>query len=236
MSYRDDDQMHYTRVSVKDIDERVSFIRRTYAHLLGAILAFVGIEVALFSTGAAHAMLKAMSGVPYVWALVLGAFALVGWVADWWANNMESKPLQYAGLGLYVVAEALIFVPLLFMASAYSDPWVLPSAVVTTLTTFAGLTVAVFATKKDFSFMRSALIAGSFLSLGVIVASILFGFQLGIFFSAAMVLLASGTILYNTSNIMLHYRTDQHVAASLSLFSSVALLFWYILRIFMSRD
>jgi uncharacterized protein len=236
MDYNAYDEMNFTKVSTKDIDARVSFIRKTYAHLTGAVLGFAGLEVLLFKSGAAYAMLKAMSGVPYVWALVLGMFVLVGWVADWWANNMESRPLQYLGLALYVVAEALVFVPLMFMATAYSDAWVLPSAAITTLTTFAGLTVAVFTTKKDFSFMRSALIAGSFLSLGVIGASIMFGFQLGIFFSAAMVLLASGSILYNTSNILHHYRTDQHVAASLSLFSSVALLFWYILRIFMSRN
>lgn len=236
MSYQDRDAMHFTRVSTRDIDARVSFIRRTYAHLIGAVLAFVGLEVALFQSGAASVMMRALGSMPYAWLIVLGVFALVGWVADWWAHNMESKPLQYLGLGLYVVAEALIFVPLLFMATKYSDPWALPGAAITTLTTFAGLTVAVFVTKKDFSFMRTGLIMASFLSLGVIVASILFGFKLGILFSGLMVLIASGTILYNTSNILHHYRTDQHVAASLSLFSSVALLFWYILRIFMSRD
>jgi len=51
-----------------------------------------------------------------------------------------------------------------------------------------------------------------------------------------MVILAAGSILYNTSNIIHHYNTQQYVAASLSLFASVALLFWYLLQIFMSRD
>ena len=51
-----------------------------------------------------------------------------------------------------------------------------------------------------------------------------------------MIVLASGSILYNTSAIMYHYAPGQHVAASLSLFASVALLFWYVLRLFMSRD
>ena len=48
-----------------------------------------------------------------------------------------------------------------------------------------------------------------------------------------MVLLASISILYSTSNIIHHYGTEQYVAASLGLFASVALLFWYVLRIIM---
>jgi FtsH-binding integral membrane protein len=50
-----------------------------------------------------------------------------------------------------------------------------------------------------------------------------------------MVAFAGGAILYDTSNILHRYNTNQHVAAALSLFASVALLFWYILRITSSR-
>jgi len=145
--------------------------------------------------------------------------------------------MQYIGLVLYVLAEAIIFLPLLFIAAYYTkDPNIIPSAGLLTLTLFAGLTGTVFITRKDFSFMRGILTVGSFVALGVIVAAILFGFALGTLFSAAMVILAGGYILYYTSNIMRHYRTDQHVAASLALFAAVALMFWYILRLFMSRD
>jgi FtsH-binding integral membrane protein len=77
---------------------------------------------------------------------------------------------------------------------------------------------------------------GGFVALGIIVVSMIFGFNLGTIFAGAMALFASVAILYNTSNIIHHYRTDQYVSAALSLFASVALLFWYILRIFMSRD
>ena len=79
------------------------------------------------------------------------------------------------------------------------------------------------------------MIAG-FVGLGAIVCGLLFGFSLGLFFSLGMVGLAGGYILYYTSQIMFHYRTDQHVAASLSLFASVALLFYYVLRILMSLN
>ena len=93
-----------------------------------------------------------------------------------------------------------------------------------------------FVTKTDFSFLKWALVAGGFVALAAIVVGVMMGFSLGIWFSIAMVVLASGAILYNTSNILHHYHTDQHVAASLALFASVALLFWYVIQIFMHMD
>jgi hypothetical protein len=102
-----------------------------------------------------------------------------------------------------------------------------------TLGMFGGLTLIVFVTRKDFSWMRSILVIAGFVAMGLIVCSILFGFELGTIFSAAMIALASGYILYYTSNVMHHYRTDQHVAAALTLFAAVALLFYYILRLLM---
>jgi uncharacterized protein len=99
---------------------------------------------------------------------------------------------------------------------------------------FAGLTAVTFITRKDFSFLGSILTIGGFIALGVIVCSVLFGFNLGLFFSVVMVIFASAAILYDTSNVLHHYSTKQHVAASLELFASVALLFWYILQIVMS--
>ena len=63
----------------------------------------------------------------------------------------------------------------------------------------------------------------------------LFGlFNLGTGFFMLLVVFAAGAILYDTSNVLHHYRTEQHVAASLALFASVGLLFWYILQIVIS--
>jgi FtsH-binding integral membrane protein len=105
-----------------------------------------------------------------------------------------------------------------------------------TLALFAALTAYVFITKKDFSAWRGILMVLALGSFGLIGASIVFGFQLGVAFSIGMVVLAAGYILYYTGNVLHHYRVNQHVAAALALFSAVALLFWYILRLFMSRD
>lgn len=226
-------------VSSADIDARVRFIRKTYAHLTGAVVAFVAIVAGIFASGLADTMASFMLSGRYSWLIVLGAFMLVSTVANRWAmaDGRENKAKQYMGLGLFVVAEAVIFTPLLFIAANMSDKTVIPSAAIVTLIVFAGLTVSVFMTKKDFSFLRTGLTIAGFAAIGLIVLSILFGFTLGVIFSVAMVVLASGYILYYTSNVLHHYGTNQHVAAALALFSALGLLFWYILQLFMfSRD
>lgn len=219
-------------------EERASFIRKTYLHLAGAVLAFTLIEFFIFSTGRAEAITETMLGGRWSWLIVLLAFMGISMLAQWWATSQTSKALQYAGLAVFTVAEAIIFVPLLFLAAAKSNSYeIFGQAGITTLGLFLGLTAVVFLTKKDFSFLGPILTIGGFVALGFIAAGIMFGFSLGNIFSFVMVAFAGGAILYDTSNILHRYRTDQHVAASLSLFASVALLFWYILRIFMgSRD
>lgn len=213
-------------------DVRAAFIRRTYGHLALAILAFILIEYLLLSwSGAGQLVAKMTNG--YNWLIVLGAFMGTSWLADRWALSSTSRNLQYAALGLFVVAQAVIFLPLLYIAAYYSTPDVIPTAGAITGLLFLGLTVTAFSTRKDFSFLRGALTIGSFVALGIIVCSIFIGFTLGLVFSGAMVLLASGSILYTTSNIIHHYNEEQHVAASLALFAGVALLFWYVLRILM---
>src|SRR5689334_19879612 len=92
-------------------ESRARFIMRTYGHLMGAIFAFVGLEVFLFQSGMAYSILSALQGVN--WLLVLGAFLIVGWLASKVAHSVESMPAQYAALGVYVVAEAIIFVPMI---------------------------------------------------------------------------------------------------------------------------
>ncbi|HTU93366.1 MAG TPA: Bax inhibitor-1 family protein [Gemmataceae bacterium] len=219
--------------------DRAVFIRRTYAHLAGAILAFMGIEALLLNVVGGDQVLGLLGASRWSWMIVLVAFMAAGWLARMWAHSESSPALQYLGLALYVVAEAVIFLPLLYLATKLTDPKVIPTAGIMTLAVFGGLTLAVFVTKKDYSFLGPILSIGVMIAFGIILAACLFGFSLGMLFSFAMVALASGYILYDTSNVMLHYRTDQHVGAALELFASVALLFWYILRIVMatsSRD
>lgn len=215
------------------IDARAKFIVRTYNHLFGAIALFALIEVGLFATGVAPAIAMVMTR---SWWLVLGAFMLVGWLATRTAHSATSLGAQYAALVGYVFAEAIVFTPLLVIAEM-TAPGALQSAALTTFVGFAALTAIAFVSKKDFSFLRTFLMWGGVVALLLIVASMIFSFNLGTFFGVVMVGFAGAAILYDTSNVLRDYPTDRYVAASLQLFASVALMFWYVLRLFISaRD
>lgn len=215
--------------------ERANFIKRTYVHLAGAIAAFALVETLLLQSGIANSFVAMLAGSKWSWLLVLGAFMLVSTVANNWAHSGMSREKQYMGLGLFVVAEAVIFMPLIYMA-LMRDPsgTLLQNAAIVTAALVGGLTFTAFSTKINFSFMGRFLMIGGFVALGMIVASMLFGFSLGLWFSGAMIIFAAASVLYSTSNIIHEYHTEQHVAASLALFSSVGLLFWYILQFMMS--
>lgn len=220
--------------------KRAAFLRRTYLHLLLAVLAFAGLDAAilLFVPSSILATIVSTIGGGFGWLLVLGAFMGVSWLATSMARSTTSLPMQYAGLGLYVVAEAIIFVPILLVATAYGGGTVLITAAGLTGVVFTALTAFVFLSGVNFSFLRGALMVGGIAAMGAIGLSVVFGWTLGIWFTAAMIVFASGSVLYQTSNVLHDYNEKQHVAAALGLFASVALLFWYILRLVMafSRD
>ncbi|MEM8545956.1 MAG: Bax inhibitor-1 family protein [Cyanobacteria bacterium P01_H01_bin.119] len=211
--------------------ERAEFIKRTYAHLAGAVGAFIVVEFLLFQLGIAGWLFNLVVASRFAWLGILGGFALLGYLSSSMTAKADDVSTQYMGLGIYVVGEALIFAPLLYLAAVFSDATVIPTAAIITLAMFAGLTAIVFTTGKDFTFLGGALKIGGMVAIGLIIASVIFGFNLGVFFAFAMVAFASTAILYKTSRVMLHYSTTQYVAASLELFAAVMLLFWYVLRI-----
>jgi len=230
MNLMDDAEVGYPEREF-DLEERARFVARVYSHVFGAIIAFTAIEVFLFVTGLAQIIASVMLSTS--WLVVLGAFTLVGWLASRAAHQAVSLTTQYLALAGFVVAQAIMFVPLLYVAQYYA-PGVIQSAAVVTLLGFAGLTAIGFMTRRDFSFLGAGLRWAGMVAVLLIVASVFFGFELGTFFSVAMVGLAGASILYDTSNVLLHYPEDRYVGASLELFSSVALMFWYVLRL-MSR-
>mgnify|MGYP001793268529 FL=1 len=223
-------------ISQLDEQTRVAFYKKTYAHLAGAVLLFILIETLFFQIPAIVNLALSLTG-GISWLLLLGGFMLVTNYAEKLALKSDNVQTHYAGLVLYVVAEAFIFIPLIFIAIMVADGGafnILYQAAILTLSLFTGLSAIVFITKKDFSFLKSALTIAFFIAMGLIIAGTLFGFDLGLWFSVGMVVLASGSILYQTSNMIHKYHENQHVAASLGLFASLMLLFWYILSILSS--
>jgi len=227
-------------VATLGVSDRVSFLRKTYAHLGGALIAF-----ALIAGGMMRFMPEVSFGFSkwalqsrFSWLMVMVAFMLVGYIAERLARSETSRGVQYVGLGIAVLAEGIILQPLLWVLmlkfggmAAFS---ILTQAIVITVSIFVGLTLTVFISKKDFSFMRGILVVATFGALGVILASMAFGFTLGAVFCGAMILLMAGYILYQTSYVMRDFPPTGHVSAALMLFSTIATLFWYVLQLLMS--
>lgn len=216
-------------VSELSADARGSFIFRTYTHLALAVLLFVGLELWFFHTGIANAIVSMVSGVS--WLVILGGFMLLSWLATFFAKPSLSRPVQYFGLILYVIGQAIITVPLLFIADQ-TAPGTIASAAQATLGGFFLLTAVVVTTRKNFSFLRTFLVWGGIVALVTIVCAVIFHLDLGAWFSVAMVVLAGASILYTTSSVLRDFPEDADVAAAIQLFSAVALLFWYVLRLF----
>lgn len=216
--------------------EQATFYKKTYLNLALGIVAFVILEtIFLRIEPLVNFMLSLTQG--YLWLVLLAGFMGITYVAQKMTNEGVSLSKQYTGYFLYIVAEALIFVPILYIAIYYTEgAELLTQAVVITASLFLGLTFIVFSTKADFSILRSVLTIGFFVAIGTIVAGMIFGFDLGLWFSVIMILLASGSILYNTYQIKNNFGTEQYVPAALSLFASLMLLFWYVLRLLMSRN
>jgi FtsH-binding integral membrane protein len=218
------------RTAPPALGDRSLFLVRTYGHLLGAIVLFVLLELFYFGTGLAESIAGPLLSVN--WLLVLGGFIVVSWIARGFATTAHSRTAQYGGLGLYVLAESIIFVPLLYVADSFA-PGAIRSAATLTVLAFVGLTAIVFRTGKDFAFLSGLLRWAGVLALIAIVGAVLFGFGLGTWFSVAMIGVAGAAILYDTSNIIRVYPADRYVAGALELFASVALMFWYVLSLFL---
>ncbi|MDR1480551.1 MAG: Bax inhibitor-1 family protein [Planctomycetaceae bacterium] len=218
-----------------DADARMGFITKTYLYVIGSIFALIGIEFVLLSSVDGTALVSLMMGSRFSWIVVLLLFMGVSTLANVWANSSTSPLIQHLGLGLYIVAQSIILLPLLWLAQRVdASGGLITSAAIATGGLFSLMTVAVFLTRADFSFLRTALFFGGFALLGAIAFSMLFGMSLGPILMYFGIALACGYILYDTSNVLHHYRTSQHVAAALALFASVVFLFWYVLQLFLT--
>ncbi len=224
-------------VAQLDADSRADFMVKVYQHLVAAIVAFMAFETLLFATGAAEGIYNMVYGSGGVWLLVLGGFMVVNWLATAAAHDLANPGRQYGGLFALAGAEALIFAPFLwyvFNEGGGGTATVASAAVITALG-FTGLTIVGLVTRRDLSFMRPLLLWAGVMSLVLIVAAVLFGLELGVWFTLGMIALAGGAIIYQTQTIMRHYPQEAYVGASIQLFASVMLLFWYVLRLFSRR-
>lgn len=231
----DDFNTQYVRpVSAEAESVRATFLQKTYMHVALAVLGFILVEAAFLNTPFIVEIGLSMTQ-GWTWLFVLLGFGFASSYVENMAHEATEKSTQYLALGLFVVLYAFLFVPLIYMAIAATGGFaLLQQAGVLSASLFTGLSAVAILSGKDFSFMKTGLTIGFVIAFGLIIAGILFGFDLGLWFSVAMVVLAAGSIIYQTSQIMHTHHTEQYVAASVGLFGALMLLFWYIIQILMS--
>jgi FtsH-binding integral membrane protein len=226
------DQVNYLApASEASVEDRSKFIWRTYAHVVGAIFAFVGVVAYIIQSGMVEGLAQTLAGSPFI---LLVVFVGGSMAARWVAHSTRSTALQYAAMAGLVVLYGAVFAPTIWIYDQIK-PGIIDDAAGVTLLGSVGLIATAMLTRKDFSFLRGIAVYGSWIALVAIGASIFMGFDLGNWFALAMIALLGITILWETSNVLHHYPTNMHVAASLELFSSIVILFMWILR-FMGRD
>jgi FtsH-binding integral membrane protein len=210
-----------------------TFLRATYGHLFGAVIAFIALEYVLFASGIADALAPVMAS---NWLIVIGGFMLLGFVTNYFTRRVSTPAMQYVEMAVTIALQAVIFIPLLYFAVYFTDGSVLSTAAWITMAIFGVMTAVVVYSGKDFSFMGPFLAVVGIAALIAIVGSVIFGIALGFYFSLAMVVFAAGVVLYETSKVLRQYEPGQHVAAATGLFASVALLFYYVLATLLNRN
>jgi FtsH-binding integral membrane protein len=224
-------------VATLGAEQRGAFLVRVYQHLVAAIVAFMLFETLLFTLGIAKSIYDLVAGSGGAWLLILGAFMIMNWLATSAAHDILNPARQYAGLFGMAAAEALIFAPFLYYLFNVQGGGAVTvgSAAVVTGLGFGGLTVVGLVTRKDLSFLRPLVLWGGVMAIVLILAAVLFGLELGVWFSLGMIGLAGVSILYQTQTILRRYPEEAYVGAAVQLFASVMLLFWYVLRLFSRR-
>lgn len=224
-------------------DARAAFYRKTYSLVALSFLAWAGALAGLFAIGAAVPITRLMVGSGgFGWLIVLALFWGATEIGQRLAFSRSSAAAQYSGLAVYIIAYAVLFVPLIAVTilqtggtleNAFKEV-LAPAGTVTGLL-IAALTATVFMTKTDFSFLRTAVVIGSFVALGAIVVFTIFGINPGTWFAVAMIVLMSAAILWQTWQVKEQCTTDQHVGAAVILFAGFMTLLWYVIQLFLSR-
>ncbi len=241
-------------VATVGVSDRVAFLRKTYAHLGGALIAFALITAGMMKYMTVTSLtLASLGNTGMGFLLVIVLFMVVAYGGQRLAQSETSPGLQYLGLGISVLLWSVIAQPMIWFAiiKFSSNPYavfsgddmlsakaaaVLGESAIVTLAIFIGLTATVFITKKDFSFMRGILSISLFALVGVALASALFGFHIGMIYSSFVILVMSGYILYETSLVMGYFRPTQYVSAALMLFGTIVTLFIHVLNIVASSQ
>lgn len=192
-------------------------IKNTYI-LLSMTLLFSGVTAFIsVATGLSHGIALIMS---------IAAIVLLWFVLPRTANSAAGIPVLFGitgllGLGLGPILSYYLSV----------NPGIVMTALGGTGAIFLALSGYALTTRKDFSFMGGFLMVGLLVVLGSALLNIFLQIPaLFLAINAAVVMIMSGLILYQTS-AMIHGGEDNYIMATASLFLSILNLFQALLHL-----
>jgi modulator of FtsH protease len=208
--------------------ERLGFIRKVYALFFVATLFAIG------------GVLLGFSYPPLmIYALehpIIMLFAMLGGVMGATALR-HNRGINLAALFGFTTLTGVIISPLIALVYLKNPASILQAGILT-VGIFGGLTAYVFISNKDFSFLRGMLVTGLIVVILAGLLNILVVGSSALYFATAVatLFLFSGFVLYDTSNIIRRYPTNEYVAGALSLYLDAFNIFLALLRILNSRD
>lgn len=213
--------MNIQNVSIPRSQESVlatsKMLKNTYALLsmtliFSGIMAFAGIAMNL---GHGAALIADIAAIVMLW-----------FVLPRTANSTAGIPVIFAITGLFGLGLGPV---LSYYLSV--NPSIVMTALGGTGVIFLGLSGYALTTRKDFSFMGGFLMVGMFVVLLAALANIFLEMPvLFLVVNAAVVLIMSGFILYETSSII-HGGETNYIMATASLFLSLLNLFQALLHL-----
>ena len=201
------------------VGERLAFIKKVYGLLaLSLVTAAIGAHL-----GSDPDLLL----IPVASNMMLFFILEIGLI--FFAQFVSRKPgLNMVALFSFTTVTGLVVGPLLYRVG----PSIALEAFALTALTFGGLTMYVIFSKRDFSFMQGFLFTGLMIVVFGALINMFFASPMAHFMiSGASVLLFSGFILYDTSNVLRSYGKDEYVSATLALYLDILNLFIALLSI-----
>ena len=219
------------------VTERAAFLKKVYGILLLGILGFAATLWATanvpFANDLAMKLGGAIHGTKWGWALYIGLFLGGSMLVNTLA---ERRPINVIAYAAWVVLLAFLISPIVLYVNAERGSEVITEASTLTALVFGVLTLTVFWTSKDFSFLKGILMFAGLSLFAVGIAGAIFGFSVGLWFSAAVVIVMAGYVLYDTSTILHRLPTTMAMTGAILLFTDVVLLFKHILILLSRRD
>jgi FtsH-binding integral membrane protein len=204
------------------VEERMGFIRKVYALFFAATLFAIGGVMAGLSF---PPLLRFAFEHPLIMF-----FIMIGGVFGAQAVR-HVQGLNLVALFGFTTLTGVVISPLIAVILQINPGSILAAGVLT-VGIFGGLTAYVFVSKKDFSFMRGMVTTGLIVVILAGVVNIFLGSgALGFAVAAATLLLFSGFVLYDTSNIIRRYPVNEYIAGALDLYLDAFNIFLALLRI-----